>query len=532
MSENLNSDYNDYNENNDNIENIENIDIIDINENNDIITNIANIEDENKNEDNTKEEIKENTPAIIYTIDNSQNPPERFYSSNYYNNTTNSVNPEDSYNKLTVREDNKSNADSYVYRWSSKDESLNANNKHNKKQKKIKKSAGLKIFAAAMSIMFLFSAGVSSMLLLNRFNAQKDKQFAGENNSPAAVISSMIEDTSIVLPKDTNGETLDISAVIAKMKPSVVCIQVEVTLTYGGKYYYQDRDYSQEGVGTGFILTADGYIATNYHVVDGAKNIMVTLNSGDSYKATLIGGDEVADLAVIKIDAKNLPVAQLGNSDNSVEGEFVVAIGNPGGIEFIGSSTLGIISAVNRTVDITETRQMSVIQTDASINPGNSGGPLVNMKGQVIGINTLKLSSSLYEGMGFAIPINSAIPTLNEIIANPGTINRESGSARDTLIDTSSVSFGINGSTVTPEESAAKNIPQGFKISSIVPGGACDGSGLQNSDIITALDGEIVTSFDDLTVLKNRYDPGDTVIVTVYRNGDEIDFEITLQAKQ
>lgn len=544
MSENLNNIYNQNNENNEDNENNENTEI----------NQIANVnEDENKNSteniantNNTNEAV----PLIIYKNANNENIDkntnnrtnlnnlhERFYPNNYYQNN---ISPEDSYNKLTVAEDNNNNANvvnaqNNVYRWNYKDEEKA---KVNKKNKKVKKSMGLKIFAAVMSVMFLFSAVMSGVLLVNRFYAPQDTA-----ESPAPVISNQkavddsnisIEDTSIVLPKDAdtkNAETLSVPEVISKMKPSVVCIQVEVPSAYGGRFFGDDY-YAQEGVGTGFILTPDGYIATNYHVVDNASKITVTLNSGEVYSAKLIGGDEIADLAVLKIEAKNLPVVELGNSDGTVEGEYVVAIGNPGGIEFMGSSTLGIISAVNRTVDITTTRKMTVIQTDASINPGNSGGPLVNMKGQVIGINTLKLSSSLYEGMGFAIPINSAIPTLNNIISNPGSINREAGSAANTVVDMSSGSFDITGITVTAEESEEKRIPQGWRISEIDPNGACANTGLQTSDIIIALDGRPVKSYDDLANLKRNYAAGDTVVVTVYRNGDTYDFEVTLSERK
>ena len=556
MSENLNNNTNNTNNNYNNYNYSDGSN--DTENKNEAAENLSEAENENEkaiHTDNTNDEA----PLVIYKNENAENNSgspansfnpknmntlqERFYAGSYYQNNTA---PEDSYNKLTSKEDNNSNnintnPRNNVYRWNYKDEENTKINKNNNKNTKATKSAGLKIFAAVMSVMFLFSAVMSGVLLINRFSPE----FEITSESPAPVISNQkaidessptIEDTSIMVPKEAdtkNANSMSVPEVISKMKPSVVCIQVEFPSAYGGRFFGRGDDYyAQEGVGTGFILTSDGYIATNYHVVDNASRITVTLDSGESYGARLIGGDEVADLAVIKIDAKGLPTAELGNSDAAVEGEYVVAIGNPGGIEFMGSSTLGIVSAVNRTVDITPTRQMTVIQTDASINPGNSGGPLVNMKGQVIGINTLKLSSSLYEGMGFAIPINSSIDTLNDIISNPGTINRESGSNSNRVVDRSNASFDITGITVTAEEAEEKRIPQGWRISEIDPNGACANTGLQTSDIIIALDGRPVTSYDDLASLKLNYEAGDKVIVTVYRNGDEHDFEVILSARK
>jgi serine protease Do len=174
---------------------------------------------------------------------------------------------------------------------------------------------------------------------------------------------------------------------------------------------------------------------------------------------------------------------------------------------------------------------MTVIQTDASINHGNSGGPLINMKGQVVGINSMKLASSEYEGMGFAIPINSAIDVLNDIIANPGDFERMPGSESAEDKDKSEVTFGLKGGTVDADISEYLGIPQGWKIDSITIGGPCDGSGLQPSDIIVALDGSPVESTQDMYDLKMNYKPGDRVTVTIYRNGDIYDFEIILAAK-
>ena len=170
-----------------------------------------------------------------------------------------------------------------------------------------------------------------------------------------------------------------------------------------------------EGVGSGVIFRSDGYIVTNNHVIDGAKEIIVSLSDGRSLKGQLIGKDEFTDLAVVKVDERNLPTAAFGNSDTVVVGEPAIAIGNPLGLEFQGSVTVGVISALNRTLDVSDKR-VKLLQTDAAISPGNSGGALVNADGEVIGINSAKVSAAAVEGMGFSIPINTVQTIVNELI--------------------------------------------------------------------------------------------------------------------
>ena len=451
--------------------------------------------------------------------------------------------PEDIYNgAAAIIEEPKEEP---VYRWSMAEVE---NSLYKKKTKKARKNIGLKIFAVIMSIMFLFSAASAAYLILEHsgiISNLLDNSGGGDKNSVPPVLSnqealdetknspagSAIEDTLITIPQENAGsKILTTEEAIAKVKPSVVCIETELEMPgyYGN--WGGGRSYTQQGVGTGFIVSEDGYIATNYHVVENATKITVTLNSGEKYDAELIGGDALADLAIVKINAKNLPVVKLGDSDALQQGQDVVAIGTPAGIEFAGTATKGIVSAINRDVDVNGQKRMTVIQTDASINPGNSGGPLINMKGEVIGITSMKLASTQYEGMGFAIPINTAINTLNEIIANPGRINnpQSGGSSAE---DKSNVSFGLEGFTVTEEDSAMYNIPQGWKITKIAEGGPCYNSGLQLSDIIIKLDGKTVTCTEDLYELKMNYKPGDKVTVTIYRNGDIYDFQITLGAR-
>lgn len=440
-------------------------------------------------------------------------------------------------NEYLNNDENKTNEEIQVYRWNANDE------RFSKKDKKKKAGgAAIKIFAAVMSVMFLFCAGSTAYLMGGNMIDRAAAESAGKNDEAPAVLSNRdaveetkgaaaesLEDTLITIPDKKNSPWLTTEEAIAKVNPSVVCIETETEVT-GGRYFGRNgQPYITQGVGTGFIVSEDGYIATNYHVVEGAEKIKVTLNSGAVYEAEFIGGDEGADLATIKIEAKGLRVAELGDSDALVQGQDVVAIGTPGGMEFAWTATKGIVSATNRTLDVNGEKVMTVIQTDASINLGNSGGPLINMKGQVVGINSLKLASTQYEGMGFSIPINSAIEVLNDIIANPGNITRLPGSGAEA--DKSEVSFGLQGSAVTEQEAEYFGIPQGWKISNIVEGGPCDGSGLQLSDIIVALDGSPVESTQDMYDLKMKYKPGDKVTITIYRNGDIYDFEVVMAAK-
>ena len=433
-----------------------------------------------------------------------------------------------------------------VYRWKTDDEIYDdfaktiKNIKASKKNKK--RGLAIKIFAALMSIMFLVSAtGLVYVLSGNMDRAAAAQTEAGALGNAATVLSNKdaveetrakqsgaLEDVLVTIPENTNSAWLTTEEAIAKVRPSVVCIEVEAEITRGSYYGRNRQPYIISGVGTGFIVSEDGYIATNYHVVEGATKITVTLNTGEQHEAEFVGGDEVADLAIIKIEANGLSKAELGDSDALLQGQDVVAIGTPAGIEFAWTATKGIVSAINRMLDVDSQKTVNVIQTDASINPGNSGGPLINMKGQVVGITSMKLADTAYEGMGFAIPINDAIPVFNNIIQNPGITKMPAASSPE---DQSTVSFGLEGAPVSSLDAEYYGLPLGWKISRIVEGGACWNSGLQVSDIIVALDGSVVESTEDMYRLKLNYKPGDKVIVTIYRNGDEYDFEITFAAR-
>ena len=502
----------------------------------------------NDNIDNNTSNINEDAPIITYVEDAPKTSAlvEENSNSNS-NNPEGDLMPETGYNQIIDKEQ----PNSKMYHWNYNEESDEKINSKNSKETRTKtkkhSNLGLKIFAAAMSILFVISCVSTISMLALRYgsddNTLSETPVISNNKVPSdnSVLDNL-ENIDITIDGDKNARVLATPEIIEKVKPSVVGIEVtsEVQSSFNIFGRNNSETYEQQSIGTGFILTADGYIATNYHVIEDAKEVKVTLNSGETYPAEVIGGDEAADIAVIKIDAKNLPVSELGDSDALVQGDDVVAIGTPAGIEFAGTATKGIVSAINRDVEVpvgsgfsSKIKSMTVIQTDASINPGNSGGPLVNDQGQVIGITTMKLSTSYFEGMGFAIPINIAIPVINDIIANPGIkLDTESESAIGYgKEDTSTVSFGVSGVTVTEEESEYYNIPQGWKIGAINEDGPCHNSGIQLSDIIIALDGETVTSYEDMVALKNNYKPNDKVIVTVYRNGDTYDFEVTLAAR-
>ncbi len=273
--------------------------------------------------------------------------------------------------------------------------------------------------------------------------------------------------------------------------------------------------------GTGFVISSSGYIMTNYHVISGGAQFIVTDHDGTEYEATFVGGDESLDVAVLKIDA-NLPALALGNSDDTRVGELVVAIGDPAGAgqNLTGTVTVGYVSAVNRELMFNNMRQ-KFIQMDAAVNPGNSGGPLFNSRGEVIGVVTLKsLVSSVdsngtaidTEGIGFAIPINSAIDAAEQIIAT-GSVQRPG--------------IGIRYTEISEQLAEANNIVPGNLIVSFMSGGTAQQAGLQVGDIIIRCEGQDVTevNMSDLVAEKQV---GDTLSVTVWRNGQEMDFIITI----
>ena len=270
----------------------------------------------------------------------------------------------------------------------------------------------------------------------------------------------------------------------------------------------------QSGSGSGIVISADGYIVTNQHVIAGATEVKVQMNTGQEYEAKIIGADEKTDLAIVKIETSDLEVANLGSSDELQVGELAIAIGNPLGTELAGSVTVGVISAVNRTIQL-ENGVMKLIQTDAAINPGNSGGALVNGYGEIVGINNMKFSGDNIEGIGFAIPIDEAKPIMNDLM-NDGYVK-----GRPLM--------GITVQVVTEELAYRNDIPTGLYVASTAILGAADRAGIERGDILTSVNGEKLTTSKQLTELIDSSQVGDVLHFEIYRDGETLSVEVTLQ---
>ena len=291
-------------------------------------------------------------------------------------------------------------------------------------------------------------------------------------------------------------------------------VSINITATSDPNFFGQTTQTA--GAGSGFILTPDGYIVTNYHVVGDADTVKVTLYNGDSYDAQYIGGDEDYDIAVIKIEATDLPNVTLGNSDSLNVGDHVLAIGNPLG-ELTFSMSQGIVSCVNRAINV-EGTPFNMIQVDASINPGNSGGPLMNLYGEVVGIVSAKYSSysdTTVEGIGFAIPISDVQTIITDIMEN--------GQVTDKPY------LAITAGTMTSQMAAQYqiNVSKGVFVYSVVKGGAGDKAGLRLGDVITKMGDTTLTSRQDLSAALKSYRAGDTATLTVFRDGSYITTDIT-----
>lgn len=267
--------------------------------------------------------------------------------------------------------------------------------------------------------------------------------------------------------------------------------------------------------GTGIIMSSDGYIITNYHVVSGAELVTVLLDNDQEFEATRVGGDETSDLAVLKIEAAGLTPAEFGSSDSVEVGDAVVAIGDPLGTELRGTMTDGIICGLKRDVQVGD-RTMTLMQTDAALNSGNSGGPLVNMAGQVIGINTMKISSyyTSVEGIGFAIPISTAKPIVDELLEKGYVSGRPA--------------FGFTVETLSTQMMLFYDLPGTLCIRQVVEGSDAYEQGVEPGDIITAIDGTAVSTMDEFNTIKNQFSAGDTVALTIYHKGVVLEISVKL----
>lgn len=382
-----------------------------------------------------------------------------------------------------------------AYRWNFED--YDAAYKPSVRRSKGLIAFGILMIAVVVFSVVMFSAyGVYSILSRDGIGAQSEPlppsgASQGERDAPQLVIRDRPEGYGEPALADGKLTTEEIAR---RVRPSVVGI-----LQYGPL-----DTFEPSGEGSGVIIDSDGYIITNAHVVEDSNGINVILDNGENYAATLIGIDTRTDLAVIKIDARNLTSAEFGNSDELQVGERLVAIGNPGGMILAGSVTQGIVSAVNRPFRSSDSGYSATyIQTDAAINPGNSGGALVNEFGQVVGINSSKIVATGYEGIGFAIPINIAKPVIDDLLKYGYVKGR--------------TKIGITGQPITEAVSEIKGIPVGIYIWTVELGSDLAGKGVTQGDIITKIDGKPVKTFDDISDVLVTKRPGDVVTLTIFR---------------
>lgn len=428
--------------------------------------------------------------------------------------------------------------------------------------KKKSSHTGLKILGVIAGVGLVSAGSVSAYRFfseneaLQRFFGNSDKLISestaqtGNNQHNSSTNSSDTSHTDESSSANQNNvhvnwynlaaptDAMSIPDIVDKVSPATVGISSTFVWKQNNNniWGFGGGTYEDSGMatGTGIIMDQSGYVITNAHVVyqsaygGTAKEVQITLNSeyydGDTQiAATIVGYDVEEDIAVLKMDTdRNLVAAEFGDSEALRVGEAVIAIGNPLGLELFGSVTTGIVSALDREVTINET-PMRLIQTDAAINSGNSGGPLINCYGQVIGINSAKMSSSYssssasVEGLGFAIPMSHAKNVIDDLI--------DFGYVRGKPL------IGISGRDVTENVSQAYGLPLGVYVTEVVKGGAAEQGGIQVGDIIIAINGESVSCYDDLNNAKNNFSAGDTITITVVRNGHDRNFSIVLQEK-
>jgi serine protease Do len=418
------------------------------------------------------------------------------------------------------------------YRWYSDDYENNMRNKN-----KNNKGKRVIIYIALVLVSSLTTGMVVGRIMYKKFTRElaRIEAVAQSAADKASLASSDVENLIELSKGRTSGsdslkeeilytqQNVDtvITDIAEKTGPSIVGIRMTVENPVIG-FFGRTTTQSSQAEGSGIIIRGDGYIMTNYHVVEYAdlkyKNnvntvLEVFLPDGRQAKAKYIGGDSSNDLAVIKIDLSGLSVAKLGDSSKLKVGDLAVAIGNPLGLEFAGSVTSGVISALNRKVE-TDNTVLNLIQTDAAINPGNSGGALVNREGQVIGINTIKISITGVEGLGFAIPINDAKPIIDQLI-NYGYVKGRPF-------------IGISGQEITETISKWYKVPVGLLIEQVTPGGPAEKAGIKAGDIMISLAGEKVKTMKELDQIKKEYKPEDTVNTVIYRNGRKINLKLII----
>ena len=331
--------------------------------------------------------------------------------------------------------------------------------------------------------------------------APAQTQQAAEDLPQLTIVQSPAGTPTVASDEDG---ALSLQEIYRRCIGSVVSI---VTVTPSGK-----------ASGTGIIMSEDGYVITNHHVIESAQAVSVLTSDNQEYAASVVGSDETSDLAVLKVEAEGLQAAEFGDSSVLQVGDSVAAIGDPLGTALRGTMTDGIISAINRDLTVND-RTMSLIQTNAALNNGNSGGPLINCYGQVIGINTMKMSnfysaSATVEGIGFAIPIDTAKPIIDELIEKGYVSGRPA--------------IGIDGETLPATYRIYYRLPQGIYVTRVYQNSDAAAKGVSEGDIITAINGVSVTTMEQLNRVKNQFTAGQTITLTIYRGGVSSDVEIIL----
>ena len=384
------------------------------------------------------------------------------------------------------------------------------------RQEKRRSRKGLWTFLVILAVLVGVVLGVAIVSALRGGNSDGyGGDFDDGDHDASSIVDIFQSDVPTIPRADTDPdlrfycekageEKLTIQQVYQQVNPATVLVLTDLG--------------EKASVGTGVILTADGYIVTNAHVIAGGQNALVALYNGDRYEAELVGFSSTEDLALLKaVNASGLPTAPLGDSEECQVGDTVYAIGNPLGVELRGTLTQGIISAIDRPVTM-EGRVMTLLQTTAALNNGNSGGPLINEYGQVIGINTLKMSTTdsteaTVEGLGFALPISSVSFVVNDLIAN--------GHYRG------APSLGITVTTVEKDGGGTQ-----VQVMEVSTGSGAADAGIQAGDVILAADGQAVSVTSDLLTARRSHIIGDTVTLTILRDGQQFDVEVTLRSNR
>lgn len=371
----------------------------------------------------------------------------------------------------------------------------------NSKNKKVKKKSGFKRGIALV-------AGAVIVAILGGAIGAGGVYYAFKNSIPVSTLEN--NSNTSVNPPAFKGEdgALTVPQVVEKVTPAVVGVST--------KSLVRDQFFNvkeQEGLGSGFIINEDGYVVTNYHVINGAQEVKVIFSDGKEVNAKVVNYDAERDIAVIKItdDVKMPGIAQLGDSSTVKAGEEVIAIGNPLGKEFSSTVTKGIVSSPNRKMKTENGNVLDYIQTDAAINPGNSGGPLINSKGEVIGINTAKKVGEDIEGIGFAIPIN-------EVKTRLGSLSKPI------------LKLGITARTVTPELAKENKLEEGVYVVGVQEFSPAEKAGLKIGDLIVEFGGKRVKTLEELNQVKSQYNDGDSVPVEIIRDGKKVNLNLTLVA--